>query len=327
MSALSVVRAGMVAFTTLSLGLAASAAAQGTPDNVVTTLQGAAKVQRASVTDNASQDLRFKDLVYLRDRITTADQSLVRILMGGTAVVTVRERSSLTITETPGTGVSTIDMQSGKLALAVAKDRMRPGQRIDIKTPNAVAGVRGTIVITEVSGTGSATDQGGGVNTRFTVLTGVLEVALLDPRTGQPGATRYTLNPLQTVSITGFIPPQGPSDITPAQAQAAASDYRVNLKDAPRGTNAAVIQKLVEQASSEAAATSGIGDAGGITIINRTNNERPGADPKGLLPPNCTNNCTPPPILPPPPPQCGQFCEGTGLGLLGRPARAPAAAR
>jgi len=315
MSALSVVRAGMVAFTTISLGLAASAAAQGTPDNVVTTLQGTAKVQRAAVTDNASQDLRFKDLVYLRDRITTADQSLVRILMGGTAVVTVRERSSLTITETPGTGVSTIDMQSGKLALAVAKDRMRPGQRIDIKTPNAVAGVRGTIVITEV---GSATDQGAGVSTRFTLLSGVLEVALIDPSTGQPGATRFSLSPLQTLSITGFIPPQGPSDITPAQAQAAAADYRVNLKDAPRGTNAAVIEKLVEQASSAAAATSGIGDAGGISIINRTNNERLGGDPKGLLPPNCTNNCAPPPILPPPKIQCGQFCEGISAG---RPAR------
>ena len=40
------------------------------------------------------------------------------MLLGGKAVVTVRERSSLTITET--LGKATIDLESGKIALAVA---------------------------------------------------------------------------------------------------------------------------------------------------------------------------------------------------------------
>jgi hypothetical protein len=59
--------------------------------------------------------------------------------------VTVRERSVLTITETANT--ATIDITAGRIALAVAKDRMRPGQSLDVKAPNAIAGVRGTVLI------------------------------------------------------------------------------------------------------------------------------------------------------------------------------------
>src|SRR5262245_31815516 len=40
--------------------------------------------------------LKFRDDVMLQDRIATGDQSLARILIGGKAVVTVRERSVVT---------------------------------------------------------------------------------------------------------------------------------------------------------------------------------------------------------------------------------------
>ena len=42
------------------------------------------------------------------------------MLLGGKAVVTVRERSVITITEVPGR--STIELETGKFALAVARD-------------------------------------------------------------------------------------------------------------------------------------------------------------------------------------------------------------
>src|SRR5207302_3261780 len=90
----------------------------------------------------------FKDPVLLQDKIATGSESLARMLLGGKAVVTVRERSVLTITEVPGR--STIDIESGKFALAVARERMRPGEVIEIRTPNAVAGVRGSVIVTEV---------------------------------------------------------------------------------------------------------------------------------------------------------------------------------
>ena len=273
MKSITTLVAGTVVLAGLSLGLTATADAQGKTAGVVTNLQGSADLQRVSTTEPTPQllPLKFRDEVRVADRITTKDQSLVRILLGGKAVVTVRERSSLTITEQQGS--STIDITAGKIALAVAKERMAPGERIDIKTPNAVAGVRGTVVITEV---GQFTAQAGGTppggtNTRFTLLTGALEVNLLDP-SGRP-TTRFTMGPLQQLSLTGFTPPAGgPRNITPAEGQAAANDYKVGLKDSPQGSNAQISDRQVEQASNAAAAATGGAGIDGTTIINTTNN-------------------------------------------------------
>ncbi len=74
----------------------------------MTTLAGDATVARASLS--TPRALRFKDDVFLRDRISTAERSIVRVLLGGKALVTVRELSALTITE--DTGRSTIDPSS-----------------------------------------------------------------------------------------------------------------------------------------------------------------------------------------------------------------------
>ena len=109
---------------------------------VVTTLDGRATVARPALT--APLALKFKDDVFGRDRISTQEHSLVRVLMGGKAILTVRELSEVTISEEPGRAVVTLP--SGKVVLAVAKQRMRPGESIEIRTPNAVAAVRGSIL-------------------------------------------------------------------------------------------------------------------------------------------------------------------------------------
>src|SRR4051812_3404895 len=72
---------------------------------VVTTVIGPVTVARAAAP---AEPLKFKDDVFLRDRVTTGDAAMTRILMGGKVVVTARERSTLTITEVPG--LSTIDL-------------------------------------------------------------------------------------------------------------------------------------------------------------------------------------------------------------------------
>ncbi|HEV8532410.1 MAG TPA: hypothetical protein VGT00_13410, partial [Methylomirabilota bacterium] len=75
--------------------------AQAAPElGVVTTLQGQASVARASAP--GTLPLKFKDAVFDRDRIQTGEESLVKVLMGGKAIVTVRELSVLTITEELG---------------------------------------------------------------------------------------------------------------------------------------------------------------------------------------------------------------------------------
>jgi len=109
---------------------------------VVTTLDGRATVARPTAT--APLSLKFKDDVFGRDKISTQENSLVRVLLGGKAILTVRELSQVTITEDAGRAVVTLP--DGKVVLAVAKQRMRPGESIEIRTPNAVAAVRGTVL-------------------------------------------------------------------------------------------------------------------------------------------------------------------------------------
>jgi FecR protein len=228
---------------TLSLGLPAPAPAQVVKAGVVTTLQGTATVARGTV-DQAP--LRFRDDVYVQDRITTGDESLARILLGGKAVVTVRERSQLKITETATT--STIEVSDGKIALAVDKSRMKPGESVEIRTPNATAAIRGTIIIAEVS---PPAGPGHDVATRFTLLTGIVDVTLLDPSTGRSRGRALTLKPLQTVGITGFTPPGAPHSITRADAQAIAVGFAVPLKEPPAGANAQVVDEQVRQATQQ----------------------------------------------------------------------------
>ncbi len=127
--------------------------AQESRAGVVTTLEGRVTAARVALPQPVA--LKFKDDVFLNDRIVTADRSIVRLLLGGKAVVTVRERSALTITEIPGR--STIDLDSGKIAVAVAREKMKPGDTIEVKTPNAVAAVRGTVFVVEVTRAPSVT--------------------------------------------------------------------------------------------------------------------------------------------------------------------------
>ncbi|HEV8144493.1 MAG TPA: FecR domain-containing protein [Methylomirabilota bacterium] len=178
--------------------------AQATRAGVVTTLEGNVTATRAAAPQPVA--LKFKDDVFQQDKITTGSESLARMLLGGKAVVTVRERSVLTITEVPGR--STIDIESGKFALAVARERMRPGEVIEIRTPNAVAGVRGSVVVTEVQGPATQPAQ---VTSDFYLLQGTLDAQPAAPGTRAPIGTPQTLSVLQQFRVVGL----GPGTISP----------------------------------------------------------------------------------------------------------------
>src|SRR5690242_7678991 len=292
MKRMTMMASGSVVAAGLALALAAPAAAQGTkPAGIVTTLQGTANVKRVVATQEQVFPLKFRAEVLPQDLVTTGDQSLARILLGGKAVVTVREHSSLRITDNGTT--ATVDISSGRIALAVAKERMKPGERIDVRTPNAVAGVRGTVLITEVGQlTASAAEQpAGGLTTRFTLLSGIVDVSLLDA-SGRPRGAGFTLNPLQSVGITGFTPPPPPRSITASQGQAAANAYKVNYKDAPGGTNSQITERQVEAATNAAAATAGGGPRGVDTITTIVKNNSQPTNPITVLPPGCGSSCT-----------------------------------
>jgi hypothetical protein len=149
---------------------------------VVTMLVGEATLARRAPT--TPQPLRFKDDLFEHDRINTRARSLVRVLLRGKALVTVRELSVFTITEDARD--QTVRLAWGKLAVSVMHSRMRPGEAIDIRTPNAIAAVRGTVVIVEVL---PPTTPGATPNTLITVTRGTVGVT----RTDQIGSAEVSV--------------------------------------------------------------------------------------------------------------------------------------
>src|SRR5256885_5840885 len=226
------------ALTALVVAVPATAFAQPTKAGVVTTVLGTATVSRASLSQPVP--LKFKDDVFAQDRVSTGDDSVARILLGGKAIVTVRERSSLTITEVPH--VSTIDVGVGRAAIAVAKERMKPGETIEIRTPNAVAGIRGTIVVVEV-------DQGpAALTTRFTVITG--EVLVRQLQGGQPFGGGVTLGANQQAQFTGHTPPATRS-LSSSEARQLSNSFKTTKSVPPAQVSALLVTQ------SQALATAG----------------------------------------------------------------------
>ena len=134
------------------LVMASPTVAQAPPAGVVTAARGQITVARTGGAPRVP--LKFKDDVFLQDRIETGDESFGRILLGGKALVTVRERSVLTITEEPGR--ATVELGRGQAVLSLGKSLLKPGESVELRTPSAVAAIRGSTIIAIV-GDGSET--------------------------------------------------------------------------------------------------------------------------------------------------------------------------
>src|SRR6267142_4197760 len=178
---------------------------------VVTTLEGKVTVVRAASPELTP--LKFRDAIFVRDRIATGKESFARILLGGKAVVTIREFSAVTITEVPG--VATVAVGSGRVAVAVARERMQPGDLVEVRTPNAVAGIRGTVIVAEVFDAQRSV---------ITVLKGVIDVTRLDA--GRASGPATILNALQQVTITSTSPVPVPQSISSDAARRMGAEFR-----------------------------------------------------------------------------------------------------
>jgi FecR protein len=219
----------------------------------VTNIEGTATVARLTQPD--AQPLQFKDAVFLRDRITTGERSFVRVLLGGKATVTARERSVLTITEVPG--VATVQLGEGRISVAVSKALMKPGEVIEIKTPNAVTAIRGTVVIAEVE------PAGNGYRSTITILRGLVDVTRLDA-TGGPVGPAVKVGALQRVSVIGAGPVPQPTSITQETAQNLASEFSMVPKDVPAASVEPLNTALKEAAIRELLPTTGGAATAGV---------------------------------------------------------------
>ena len=168
--------AGALALALSLIPTATVQAASPEGAGVATAVSGEVTVSHS--VSPAPQPLRFKDKIFYRDRISTAARSLARLLLGKKALVTVRELSELQLIDQAGT--STVQLALGKIAIGVARQRMRPGETVEIRTQNAVAAIRGTVVVAE-----TLTPPGGSNPvTRLHVLSGYIDVTT----PGNPGA-------------------------------------------------------------------------------------------------------------------------------------------
>jgi FecR protein len=207
---------------------------------VVTALSGEATVARVTLTQPLA--LRTHDDVLMRDRITTRERSLVHVLLGKRALLTVRELSVLTITE--GAARATVDLRSGKVGLAVARQRMRPGEVIELHTPNVVVAVRGTVLVVEIVPAVFGAQPASGpaaITTRVSLLHGSVDVALRNDPTAAP----VRLTSLQAVEVSsntlGTV-----RSLSPEAVAAATSGLTANELSRP-GPPAAFLSALVAQ--------------------------------------------------------------------------------
>jgi FecR protein len=272
----------------LTLGLAAAATAQ-TKAGEVSRLEGTAAVARAAAPQGAP--LKVKDDVLLRDLLTTGQQSKAQLTLGSRerkAIVTMREQSSLRITEAPN--VSTVEMTDGLLKLAVLKDRMKPGERIDVKTPNAITAVRGTTIVVQV-----VRPPSGPPTTRLTVLNGVVEITPIDPVTGAPRGAPVRVSDLQQTTVTGGGAPTPPQPIS--RPTAVQLDATFAFKLTPTATSDDILKRQLEQAASDAAK---VQDAGSAKLPT-TGDSTPTVSGDDLRGRNVTLPTPPAPTAPPPP--------------------------
>ena len=197
--------------------------------------------------------LRFSDNVYLHDQIATGDASLAKILLGGKAVLTVRERSIVRITEMPN--VSTVTVTAGRTHINVLRERMQAGDVVEIRTPNATAAIRGTIVVTEVE------PDAEGTRSTITVLHGHIDVTRLDAA-GTPIGQAVSVRDLQQVIAVGSRL-STPLSIPRHSADRLAAGFKAPLRTAPAATSA-LAPTHAEQAVQQLSAV-GVGNGGGAS--------------------------------------------------------------
>jgi hypothetical protein len=232
-------KVGMLGGVVLAMVMPALAGAQARL-GVATTVVGPVTVTHVAASP---APLKFKDDVFLNDRVATGDQGFARMLLGGKAIITARERSVVTITEAPG--VSTIDVVSGRISVAVDKSRMSPGELVEIKTPNAVSGIRGTIVVAEVAGNVST----------ITVLRGLVDVYRRDPTTGNAMGVATPLSARESVTVKDGVLPARPRPITIDQARRLSNEFTGPVRPvAPANT---MVSDEVSRATSLMGALSG----------------------------------------------------------------------
>jgi hypothetical protein len=143
--------------------------------------------------------------------------------------------------------VATVHLDEGRISVAVSKGLMKPGESIEIKTPNAGTAIRGTVVVAEVFPTER------GVQSTITLLRGLIDVTRLDPVTHQRLGSAVPVRPLHSLTVTAALL-VAPKAITLETAKRLNAEFSVIPGNAPAPSAAPAVRQAVRQAAVDAEA-------------------------------------------------------------------------
>lgn len=117
------------------------------PIGSILAVEGSAEVRAAAAT--TWEPLHFRAAVLPNDTIRTAANSKVKVLLRDESIITVAERSEMQFTEfllTPQQRRTVVSVATGTLRMVAGK-LFGAGSTTEVRTPNTVAGVRGTTFV------------------------------------------------------------------------------------------------------------------------------------------------------------------------------------
>ena len=263
----------IICATLLVIAVAALAIPAAAADDIgiVTAVNGTASLLRGSVPP---QPVKFKDKVQWRDVIETAKSASARVLLLGKTSLAVRELSRVELREEAVAGgrAQTMVVLSGKVRAIVERSFMDKGEQVEVRSPNAVAAVRGTDFIVEVipppahaQGFGMLAAQDGGpivaqgpadVTTLVYTIAGVVDVtsgateritAFQGARVvggGIPERFAFTLVDLPNITKGLTVPPPVPTKFPQASTATVVRVERTALEQPLRG-GAGTVEKPI----------------------------------------------------------------------------------
>ena len=97
----------------------------------------------------ASDPSPFKSQIRLTERIDVGERLFARLLLDGRVMVLAREGSRLNVREVAG--ATTIEVQHGRVAVTVDRERLHPEDLVEVRTPHAVVTVPSSTLVVEVA--------------------------------------------------------------------------------------------------------------------------------------------------------------------------------
>jgi hypothetical protein len=135
--------AGLILRLSIAMVLPGTALAQPVSVGLVTTIQGDATLVRHGQKLKVTQSMALET----NDKLITSGDGLVTVTFGDNSTMTLGQSSTLVINEGVASGPSTIKsvgLLGGRLRTILNAGLRQAGGGFEVRTPNALAGVRGT---------------------------------------------------------------------------------------------------------------------------------------------------------------------------------------